>query len=107
MSPVEIAVMAILSAMRSAWVPLPDPGGPMMSKRVMCCPVLDRGRDSGLSLAEQALVMALFHLCVDLFDRGQRYTNHNQNGGTTKWEVLVGADEHKGYQRQHRNQSQI
>src|SRR5699024_12781066 len=61
----------------------------------------------GLSLAQQPFVMALFHLCVDLFDRVQGYTNHDQNRGATEREVLIGADQHKGNQRDHGDQPQI
>ena len=37
MSPVEIGTIPILSAIRVAWVPLPEPGGPMSSMRVIVC----------------------------------------------------------------------
>src|SRR5699024_4739898 len=62
---------------------------------------------SGLSLAEQALVVALFHLCVDLFNCGQGYTNHNEDRCTTEWEVLVSTDQHECDQRQHRDQAEV
>lgn len=51
--------------------------------------------------------MALFHLCVDLFDGVQCDTNHNENRCTAEWEVLIGTDQHERDQREHSDHAQV
>src|SRR5882757_311066 len=84
MSPVEIFGMLKFSAMNSAWVPLPAPGGPTRTS-------LTSGLPSSYSrpLAQEAFVVALHQLALDLLHRVQGDADHDQHCGTTEREVLV------------------
>src|SRR3954470_12139488 len=70
MSPVEIAGILKCSAMYLAWVPLPAPGGPMISNRMR-----------SVSSAQESFVVALLELALDLLHRIERDTDHDQDRG--------------------------
>src|SRR3954470_24881924 len=75
MSPVEIAGILKCSAMNFAWVPLPAPGGPMISSRTEC---------SLGSSAQESFVVALLELALDLLHRIERDTHHDEDRGATE-----------------------
>src|SRR3954471_2432327 len=98
MSPVEIAGILKCSAMYFAWVPLPAPGGPMINRRTRCYLA---------SSAQESFVVALLELALDLFHRVEGDADHDQDRGATEGEVLVGADQHEGDQRDHGDQTEV
>src|SRR3954466_6165532 len=73
MSPVEIAGILKCSAMNLAWVPLPAPGGPMISRRIWW--------SAPSASAQESFVVALLELALDLFHRIERDTHHDEDRG--------------------------
>src|SRR5689334_3088936 len=92
MSPVEIAGMPKCSATTRACVPFPAPGGPIRMSRMS---------------AKEPFVVPLLELALDLFHRVERDTDHDQDGGAAEREVLVGADQDEGDERDDRDQAQV
>src|SRR4051794_28103032 len=92
MSPVEIAGMPKWSATTLAWVPFPAPGGPIRIN---------------LMSAQEPFVVALLELTLDLLHRVERDADHDQDRGAAEGEVLVGADEHEGDQRDQGDQTEV
>src|SRR5689334_24324539 len=91
MSPVEILGTARCAAMNSAWVPLPAPGGPTSTSLTRMPPARPPWL---LSSPEEAFVVALHQLALDLLDRLQTDANDDQDGRATEREVLLlAADE--------------
>src|SRR3954452_18481706 len=90
MSPVEIAGILKCSAMNFAWVTLPAPGGPMISRRTRCC--------FG-SLAQESFVVALLELALDLLHGVEGDTDHDEDRRAAEREPLVRVDEHESDQR--------
>src|SRR6266536_2741440 len=99
MSPVEIFGMLKFSAMNSAWVPLPAPGGPTRTSLTHCLPS---------PLAQEAFVVALHQLALDLLHRVEGDADHVQHGGATEREVLVvAAGDREEEVRQDGNDAQV
>src|SRR4051794_14143911 len=92
MSPVEIAGTPKCSATALAWVPFPAPGGPI---RII------------LISAQEPFVVALLELALDLFDGVERDADHDQDRGAAEGEVLVGADQDEGDQRDQGDQTEV
>ena len=51
--------------------------------------------------------MSLLHLCVDLLDGLKTHTNHDEDRGAAKREVLIGVDQHEGDQRNQGHECQV
>src|SRR4051794_38814275 len=83
MSPVEIFGMVKFSAMNSAWVPLPAPGGPT-STSLMRLPSLSAS-------AQESFVVPLHQLALDLLHGVEAHADHDQHCGATEREVLIVA----------------
>src|SRR3954452_22724903 len=92
MSPVEIAGMPKWSATTLAWVPFPAPGGPIRIN---------------LMSAQEPFVVALLELTLDLLHRVECDAHHDQDRGAAEGEVLVGADQHEGDQRDQGDQTEV
>src|SRR6266496_100632 len=84
MSPVEIFGTSKCSAMNSAWVPLPAPGGPTSTSRTWPASFLPRS-------AQEPFVVALHQLALDLLHRVEGHADHDQHGRTAEREVLIVA----------------
>src|SRR6478735_4419996 len=97
MSPVEIAGIPKCWATNLAWVPLPAPGGPISTS-------LTAGTAPS---SQESFVVALLELALDLLHGVQRDADHDQQGGATEREVLVGVDQHERDQRDQREQTQV
>src|SRR3954468_1352363 len=97
MSPVEIAGILKCSAMNFAWVPLPAPGGPMISKRML----------QSVSSAQEPFVVALLELTLDLLHRVERDAHHDQDGRAAEREVLVGVHQCDRDQGDQRDQAEV
>src|SRR6187401_3223718 len=97
MSPVEIAGILKCSATCFAWVPFPAPGGPMISKRIVCT----------ASSAQESFVVALLKLALDLLHRVECDAHHDEDRGAAKREVLVRVDEHERDQRDQGDQTEV
>src|SRR5688500_9542287 len=99
MSPVEIFGTARCAAMNSAWVPLPAPGGPTSTSRIMAPRRPEdlrehrRGVRSSAQdarpLAQEPFIVALHELALDLLDGLQSDANHDQHSRPAEGEVLV------------------
>src|SRR3954453_6194385 len=100
MSPVEIAGILKCSAMNFAWVPLPAPGGPMISRRIWCSA-------RSASSAQESFVVALLQLALDLLHRVERDTHHEQDRRATERELLVRVDEHERDQGDQGDQTEV
>src|SRR5690348_11787792 len=98
MSPVEIFGIAKCSAMNSAWVPLPAPGGPTRTN-LMSPPS---------RLAQETFVVALHELAFDLLHRIEAHAHHDQHRGTAEREVLrVTAGDGEEEVGQHGDDAQV
>src|SRR5580704_4600392 len=119
MSPVEMWGMAKSSRRRSAWVPLPAPGGPRRIRfnsdttrgslsahahRVPAVAVFVQSHAPELTgtelLLQETLVAAHHQLRLELLHGFQRNPDHDQDGGPTEGELLMGArDQDRGESR--------
>src|SRR3954452_17805574 len=97
MSPVEIAGILKCSAMNFAWVPLPAPGGPMISKRML----------QSVSSAQESFVVALLELALDLLHRVERDAHHDEDRRASEREALVRVDDDECDQRDQGNQTEV
>src|SRR3954449_7124625 len=77
MSPVEMAGILKCSATNFAWVPLPAPGGPMISRRMR-----------SVSLAQESFVVALLELALDLLHGVERHADHDEDRRAAERESL-------------------
>src|SRR3954465_13514706 len=73
MSPVAMCGTPYSSAIRFAWVPLPDPCGPSRRMSSAMAPLL-----------QEAFVGAHHHLRLHLPHRVECYTDHDQHGGASE-----------------------
>src|ERR1700757_3225483 len=80
MSPVAMWTSAKSSRRRSAWVPLPAPGGPSMIRF---------NSDKARRLLQEPLVTSHHQLRLELLHRFERDADHDQDRGAAEVEVLV------------------
>src|SRR5882724_10152921 len=113
MSPVEMCGSWKSSRSRSAWVPLPAPGGPsrirFISDKTEAAYPLARGlcqrpgacsaRTGSAALLEEALVTSHHQLRLELLHGFERDADHDQDRGAAEEEVLVGARYQDRWQR--------
>src|SRR4029079_1561338 len=95
MSPVEIAGILKCSATNFAWVPLPAPGGPMISRRIWS------------SLAEEPFVVPLLELALDLLHGVEGHADHDEDRRASEREALVRVDDHECDQRDEGDQTEV
>src|ERR1700712_2865742 len=95
MSPVEILGMSKCAATNSACVPLPAPGGPTSTSLTRLASQWSSvsgasGRwAKGPGSAEEAFVVALHQLALDLLHGVEGDAHHDQHSGAAEREVLV------------------
>src|SRR3954454_18675725 len=91
-SPLEMCGTSRRSARRTAWVPLPAPGGPTRRRRTRHRPpeLDDEPNPTDQStLTQETVVPALHELALDLLDGVEAHSDHDQHSGTPEGEVLV------------------
>src|SRR5262249_19712051 len=91
MSPVEIFGILKCSAMNSAWVPLPAPGGPTSTSLMRLASFRGTREHNRWRSAQESFVVALHQLALDLLHSVQRNADHDQHRGAAEREVLVVA----------------
>src|SRR6266508_2455710 len=87
MSPVDTCPHRKCVASRTAWVPLPAPGGPSMTRR-MAAATGPAGRVPPRRSPQETLVVAHQELGLDLFHRLQTDAHGDQDGGPAEGELL-------------------
>src|SRR4051812_9390625 len=95
MSPVEIAGILKRSATCFAWVPLPAPGGPMISRRMRS------------SLAEEPFVVPLLELALDLLHGVECDADHDEDRRASEREALVRVDDDECDQRDQGDETEV
>src|SRR5687768_147383 len=91
-SPLEMCGTSKRSARRTAWVPLPAPGGPTRRRRTRHRPPeLDNEPNptDRPTLTQETVVLALHELALDLLDGVEAHSDHDQHSGAPEGEVLV------------------
>src|SRR5436189_1976692 len=100
MSPVAMCGTLKSSRRRSAWVPLPAPGGPSRMRFISDTTAADYPAGEGLeggarsrALLQEALVTSHHQLRLQLLHRFQRDPDDDQQRGAAEVEVLVRSRE--------------
>src|SRR5271165_7202793 len=117
MSPVEMWGIAKSSRRRSAWVPLPAPGGPSRirfssDKTGPAYPppgeIATRAGEPApaAALLQEALVAAHHQLRLELLHRFQRHPDDDQDRRAAEVELLMGAGEQDRRERRHGGQEE-
>src|SRR4051794_1844904 len=79
MSPVAMWGSPSSAARRGAWVPLPAPGGPKISRFLLTARTLAGARREQRQLLQEALVVAHHHLRLHLAHGVERHADDDQH----------------------------